>query len=251
VEKLLSSLENEYLLPARLAECFRLADGFFEALHREEKGIWALRWSPAEALLMGRAETTLELLGELPKLCKKNLGFTPEEMGLKAALAICPLDAPWREAVDGLRGVLEGPAPDTGEYAFLADGTPFDPQLAVKLLEHAQKAGADGKFALDALQIALCKGRKPKGYSAAEASSTLILLEARARGSRRRAVTEARRILSGDSEESFWDALAGDSPEPEKLLGWFGEETKKGQAERSLATLAVARRLLAGELEGT
>lgn len=244
VEKLLSKMKEEHLQPARLAECFRMADAFFGGLHREEEGVWALRWSPAEALLMGRAEATLELLGELSELCRKKLGFTPEEMGLKVALAICPLDAPWREAVDGLRGVLDGLGRDTGEFAFLADGTPFNPQLAVKLLAHARQAGADGKYALDALQAALCRGLKPKGYDAAEASSALILLEARARGSRRQAVAEARKILSGDEGKGLFSALAGVSPTSEEILSWLGKEGGGTQAARALATLAVARRLL-------
>lgn len=246
VERLLSELEKTHLLPARLAECFRLADGFFEALRREEKGVWALRWSPAEALLMGRAEATLELLEELPELCKKNFGFAPEEMNLKAALAICPLDAPWREAADRLRSVLDSRLPDAGAWAFLADGAPFSPQLAAKLLAHARQTGPDGKYALDALQTALCRGRKPGGYDALEASSALILLEARARDKRRQAVAEARKILAEEKAKSFWSTLLGTSPAPEDLLGWLQEKVESGQAAHALATLAVARRLLPG-----
>lgn len=246
VERLLSKLENPHLLPARLAECFRLADGFFEALHREEKGVWALRWSPAEALLMGRAEATLELLGELPELCKRNFGFAPEEMNLKAALAICPLDAPWREAADRLRSVLDSRLPDAGAWVFLADGAPFSPQLAVKLLAHARQTGPDGKYALEALQTALCRGLKPGGYDALEASSALILLEARAQDKRRQAVAEARKILAEEKAKSFWSTLLGTSPVPEDLLGWLQEKVESGQAAHALATLAVARRLLPG-----
>ncbi|MBE3587305.1 MAG: hypothetical protein IMW93_01895 [Thermoanaerobacteraceae bacterium] len=246
VERLLSTLENQHLLPARLAECFRLADDFFEALHREEEGVWALRWSPAEALLMGKAEATLKLLEDLPELCEKIFGFAAKEMGLKTSLAICPLDAPWREAVDGLRSVLDARAPDKGEFAFMADGTPFEPRLAVKLLAHAREAGVDGKFALDALQMALCRGLKPEGYGIAEASTALILLEARARDSRHRAVVGTRKILAGNGGDGFWCTIAGDNPAPEELLEWLGEEVGRGQAERALATLAIARLLLPG-----
>lgn len=249
IERLFSKMNEQHLLPARLAECFRLAEQFFRSLHREEEDLWALRWSPAEALLMGRAHSTVKTLAELPELCKTFLGFGPQEMGLKAALAVCPFDSPWREAVEALRAVIRQIRPGERWQVFLADSTPIDPGLVVALIDCAQKSGQDGKFALDALQISLSAGRAQWGhgarseYNPVKASTELMLLEARASGHRRQTLTKMRQLLSEHTRRGLLEALAGAASPPE-MPTWLAGEAP-AEINCIMASLGLARRLLA------
>lgn len=253
VARLLAQLEKEDLSPGRVAQCHRLADVLFESLHREDEDVWVLRWVPHEGLLLGRAEETLRVVKELPALCRGILGFEPRELGLKVALGICPLDAPWREVAEALRVMIETAARTSEDFIHLADGTPFDPATTVELLEAAREYGADGKFALEVLEVALSRGRRVAGFDLVAASTTLMMTRARATGRRREALDKVAKVVGRERDREFVATLRGTVSSERDLLDWLqwysGEDNhpfrrREGPAESLLASLALARHLL-------